>query len=384
MVKVSDLENLPRIRTGEHFQTGNWAVSEGALAAGLTNYYGYPITPSSEIAEFLSVRLPGVGGSFWQLEDEIASIIACIGSSWAGGRSMTATSGPGFSLMMEGLGLGTITETPLVIVNSMRVGPSTGMPTSPAQGDFMQSRFGSHGDFTVPALAPSTVQECFNFTVRAFSIAEIARTPVIILLDQVLSSINERVNIPSKENVATLVYDRKMARGKFPEDLVIPMKPFGCGDHVFGTGLTHNERGTPELSEKTHQALINRIFKKVKKTQKLLPGPEFIDCEDAETIIITYGSQARPAHEAVLRARDQGISAGLIRLRTCWPFPIETISNILKSTKVIIVPEMSLGQLIWPVKFYYDGPASIIHLPKIGGKIVGATEIFLALGGSLA
>ncbi len=378
------LNGLPRARIGTHFQSGNWAIAEGALAAGLTNYYGYPITPSTEIAEFLARRLPDVGGSFWQMEDEIASITACIGSSWTGGRTMTATSGPGFSLMMEGLGLATMTETPLVLVNSMRVGPSTGMPTSPGQGDFMQSRFGSHGDFLVPVLAPSTVQECFDLTLQAFNISEIARTPVILLLDQVLSSMHESVIIPAEKKIAQIIYDRKKARGKLPEDLVPPMRSFGSGAHVFGTGLTHKESGMPDLTESAHQALIQRIFRKLEAANDWLPFPELILCEDADTIVVAYGSQARPAHEAILRAREQGITAGLMRLRSCWPFPQKILKQLSKQVKTIIVPEMSTGQLIWPVERFADRNSSIVHLPKIGGNVVPATEILLALGGSVA
>jgi 2-oxoglutarate ferredoxin oxidoreductase subunit alpha len=378
------LNGLPRTRTGTHFQTGNWAVAEGALAAGLTNYYGYPITPSTEIAEFLARRLPDVGGSFWQMEDEIASITACIGSSWAGGRTMTATSGPGFSLMMEGLGLATMTDTPLVLVNSMRVGPSTGMPTAPGQGDFMQSRFGSHGDFIVPVLAPSTVQECFDLTLQAFSLSEIVRTPVILLLDQVLSSIHESVTIPTEKEISQIVYDRKMAQGKLPGDLVLPMRSFGSGAHVFGTGLTHKENGMPDLTESTHQTMIQRMFQKLEVASDWLPFAQLILCEDADTVVVAYGSQARPAHEAVLRAREQGISAGLMKLLTCWPFPQRTFKQLSKQAKTIIVPELSMGQLIWPVERFADRNASIIHLPKIGGNVVSATEILLALGGSIA
>lgn len=378
------LEGLPRVRTGTHFQTGNWAVAEGALAAGLTNYYGYPITPSTEIAEFLARRLPDIGGSFWQMEDEIASITACIGSSWAGGRTMTATSGPGFSLMMEGLGLAAMTETPLVLVNAMRIGPSTGIPTAPAQGDLMQARFGSHGDILIPVLAPFSVQECFEMTLQAFNISEIMRTPVILLLDQVLSSVHERIEIPQSEKVAQIICDRKTATGKLSSDIVLPMKSFGSGERIFGSGLTHTDQGTPELTEATHQALIKRLFKKIGAGKQWLPSPELILCDDADTIVVAYGSQARPAHDAILAAREQGIAAGLMRLRTCWPFPRKSLKQLSEEITTIVVPELSMGQLIWPVERFVDKNTSIVHLPKIGGQVVSATEILLALGGSVA
>ncbi len=364
-----------KILTGKHFANGNWAIVEGAIASGIAEFFAYPISPASEIVEYVSARLPAVGGkAAFIVEDEIASVNMCIGASWAGSKVMTATSGPGFSLKQEGIGLAYMTETPMVIVNVQRGGPSTGLPTFSAQGDFMQAQFGSHGDYSAIALTPWSVQECFDLTIASFNISESLRSPVILLLDGEVGRMMEEINIPKEEDIK--VIDRKTPppgtdKTTFKQfdvtgqdDLVPPMAHFGEGYKIFGTGLTHTDQGLPLLDEDLHIELIERLFKKVELGKHLFPKTHEYEIDDAEIIVVATGITARAAMEAVLEARSEGIKVGLFRPITVWPFPKERIIELAKQAE-FIVAEMSMGQLIWPVERYSKKECTLVK--RIGG-----------------
>lgn len=364
-----------KVLTGTYFKNGNWAIVEGAIASGIAEFFAYPISPASEIVEYVSYRLPAVGGkAAFIVEDEIASINMCIGASWAGSKVLTATSGPGFSLKQEGLGLAYMTETPLVCANVMRGGPSTGLPTFSAQGDYMQAQFGSHGDYPAIALTPWSVQECFDLTVEAFNISEQLRSPVILLADGEVGRMMEPITIPKEKDIQVL--DRKRPpkntdKSKFrqfdvsgQDDLVPPMAHFGEGYKIFGTGLTHTENGVPKLDEDLHIELITRLYKKLEVNKHLFPESSTYKIEDAEIVVIATGIAARACLQAVMDARDLGIKAGLYRPITVWPFPKEDIEKITKKADIIVV-EMSMGQLIWPVERYAKKSCTLIT--QIGG-----------------
>jgi 2-oxoglutarate ferredoxin oxidoreductase subunit alpha len=345
----------PRVLTGSHFMTGDDACAEGALAANLDFFAGYPITPSTEIAEHLAVRLGPVGGKFVQMEDELASMAAIIGASAAGARSMTATSGPGFSLMMENIGLAAMLETPCVVANVQRASPSTGLPTMVGQSDILQARWGSHGDYGVIAYCPASPQECFDLTVKAFNAADKYRVPTFVLMDEIVGHMTERVVIPEADELENI--PRKGPRHppgektfySFApdEDLVPPMAHAGEGYKVHMTGLTHDERGYPAMFADTHNTLVNRLVDKIRLNADDIVMYEEIQCEDAETIVIAFGCTARSARRAVRQARNEGIKCGLLRLLTVWPFPEKRIRELIDGGKVrrFIVPEVNLGQL---------------------------------------
>ncbi|HUT79990.1 MAG TPA: 2-oxoacid:acceptor oxidoreductase subunit alpha [Candidatus Bathyarchaeia archaeon] len=364
-----------KVLTGKHFTNGNWAIVEGALASGIEEFFAYPISPASEIVEYISARLPAVGGkAAFIVEDEIASVNMCIGASWAGSKVLTATSGPGFSLKQEGIGLAYMTETPLVIINVQRGGPSTGLPTFSAQGDYMQAQFGTHGDYSAIALTPWSVQECFDLTIECFNLSEQLRSPVILLLDGEVGRMMEEITIPKEEDIK--VINRKTPptgtdKSTFKQfditnqkDLVPPMAHFGEGYKIFGTGLTHTDQGLPLLDEDLHTELIERLFKKVEVNKHLFPKPHEYKINDAEIIVVATGITARSAMEAVIEAREEGIKAGLFRPITVWPFPIERISALAKQAE-FIVAEMSMGQLIWPVERYAHKECKLVK--RIGG-----------------
>ncbi|MFX1532831.1 MAG: 2-oxoacid:acceptor oxidoreductase subunit alpha [Promethearchaeota archaeon] len=373
-------EKAQRVLTGSHFQNGNWACFEGAMAAGLTSFYGYPITPSSEILEMASIRLKPFGDIFRQMEDEIASIIACIGASWAGGKAMTATSGPGFSLMQEGVGLASFTETPLVLVNSQRAGPSTGIPTAVAQGDIMQCAFGSHGDYMNVTIAPESVQECFDLTVEGFNVSERLRVPVIILLDQSVSSSHERLDIPPAEEIK--LYSRPKTPEEAISDLIPPMPSFGEGKNVFSTGLSHDSKGLPNMDPDIYESLIKRLFQKVLKHQNILPPPETALTEDAEVLFVAIGSVARVVEEAVSYAREKGEKVGLFRPRTVWPFPYQPFSKVLSRSAIqrIVVIEMNMGQLVYPIKTFAPSDVEVISKRVVQARPARLTEILGDIG----
>jgi 2-oxoglutarate ferredoxin oxidoreductase subunit alpha len=368
---------------------GNEAVVEGAIAAGLRFFAGYPITPSTEIAEQAAAKLPTVGGKFIQMEDEIASMAAVCGASLAGVKSMTATSGPGFSLKQENLGFAVKGEIPCVVVNVQRVGPSTGMPTSPAQGDVMQARWGSHGDHEIVALCPSSVEEAFRLTVEAFNIAEEYRTPVILLMDEVIGHLREKVVLPSKEEL-TIKHREKpsvppekykpfaMDQGRIPG--VPPLAAYGEGYRFHVTGLTHGEDGFPTNNPAIAEKQIKRINEKISSNRKALCKVERFFLNDAEVVVVAYGATARSARKAVKDAREQGIKAGLLRPITIWPFVEDALSEVKANLpKAVIVPEMNLGQLVLPVRRVMGDSVPVIQINKLAGQLIEPEEILSAI-----
>ena len=360
---------------------GNEACVEGALLAGVRFFAGYPITPASEIAEGMAVRLPKLGGVFMQMEDEIASMAAVIGASIAGSKSMTASSGPGICLKQENIGFAAITEVPCVIVNSQRGGPSTGLPTKPSQGDVMQARWGTHGDHPMIALAPSDVNEVLHITIKAINFSEKYRTPVMLLLDEVISHMREKVNIPSREEIELI--DRKKPTVdkenflpfKADEDLVPPMANFGSGYRYHLTGLVHNEKGFPTSNSKEVDQLIRRLTNKVELNKKDIIIEEEFLLDDAKVAIIAYGSVARAAERTVKLAREKGIKAGLLKLITLWPFSDETINRLAEQVDLIIVPELNLGQMSREVQRAAEGKCRVIPYGRVDGELINPVEI---------
>jgi 2-oxoglutarate ferredoxin oxidoreductase subunit alpha len=369
-------ERSPRVLTGSHFMNGDTACAEGALAAGCLYFGGYPITPSTEIAERLARRMPEVGGAYVQMEDELGSIMSVLGASWAGTRSMTATSGPGFSLMVETIGLAAITETPCVIVNVQRGGPSTGLPTLVAQADIMQARWGTHGDVQGIALAPSSCQEMFDLTVRAFNLADRFRHPVVILADEAIGHLTERVVIPEADAIPRVPRRRPTdpPGGEYlpyrPIDgtLVPPMPRAGNGYRMHITGLTHDERGYPATDAATHDRLVRRLYDKVGNFTSEITQIEEHGLEDADVAVIAFGSTARTARRAVAQAREAGIRAGILRPITLWPFPEDEIRHVAARVRAIVVAELNLGQVRREVERVVDVPVVGAH--HAGGVIM--------------
>lgn len=367
------------------FVLGDMACVYGGLLAGCSFFAGYPITPASEVAEGMARLLPRVGGTCIQMEDEIGSIAACIGAAWAGAKSMTATSGPGFSLMMENYGFAVMTETPCVIVNVQRTGPSTGQPTMGAQGDMMQVRWGTHGDFEAIALAPSTVQECMDFTIEAFNLSEKYRNPVCLMTDGEIGHLRERIVIPDEDELEIIdrvpaTVDKKdfipFSNSQTRNSKVPDFPFFGTGYRTYVTGLTHDIRGFPATDkQKDHEQLVLRITSKITDDRDKLTMVERINLDDAEIALVTYGATARPAESAMNMARKKGIKVGLLRLKLVWPFPIKEIEKLASKVRKIIVPEMNLGQIVHPVREYAAGKCEVISAPKIGGELHFPMEI---------
>ena len=362
------------VNTENYFIQGNEACARGALKAGCRFFAGYPITPSTEIAEDMAVFLPQEGGSFIQMEDEISALGAVIGAVWGGQKAMTATSGPGISLMQEHIGYAAMTEAPLVIVNMQRGGPSTGQPTMAAQGDMMQARWGSHGDYEVIALSPSSVQECFDFTVEAFNLAEEYRVPVMVMGDEIVGHMREKITVPDKVKIIP----RKMPEEgpetflpyKADPEGVSPMPPFGAGYKMHITGLTHDERGYPDTSRpETHSKLVKRLCNKILKNRDKICRAKELYTEDADIIVVSYGAPSRSAITAVKQAREKGIKAGHIKLETAWPFPDEIVKSATEGAKKVFVVEMNLGQMVHEVERVVCGASDVELLPKIGGEM---------------
>jgi 2-oxoglutarate ferredoxin oxidoreductase subunit alpha len=376
------------VLTGKHLMQGDVACAEGAIAAGCRFFAGYPITPATEIAERMARRMIEVSGMFVQMEDELASMAAIIGASWAGAKAMTATSGPGFSLMQENIGLAAMTETPCVIVNVMRGAPSTGQPTEGAQQDVMQSKWGSHGDYGIIALAPASVQEMFDLTIECFNLAEAYRAPTFLLADGFTGHLWERVVIPSPEEIKIvqrkkpLVSPDKYIPFKPDKDLVPPMACFGEGYRVHVTGLTHNEYGYPKTDDpKIQSELVHRLSDKISKnSDKIVKTYEFM-LEDAEVAVIAYGIPSRSSLNAVKRAREAGIKAGLLRLVTVWPFPEKKVEELSNNVKAIVVPEMNCGQVVREVERVAK-ETPVHFLSKIGGEPHSPSEIFEVIRGA--
>lgn len=361
---------------------GNEACVEGAITAGMRFFAGYPITPSTEIAEFSAQKLPRVGGKFIQMEDEIASMAAIIGASLTGLKSMTATSGPGFSLKQENIGYASIAEVPCVIVNVQRGGPSTGLPTSPAQGDVMQARWGTHGDHPIIALTPSSVRETFDLTVKAFNLSEKYRVPVVLLLDEVIAHMREKIEIPSKDEIE--IINRKKPEGNIEDykpyeakdkDLVPAIASYGEGYRFHVTGLIHDETGFPSNSPDVAEKLIRRLIDKIEINKEDIILYEEYNLEDAEIAIVAYGSTARSAKSAIDMARDIGIKVGLFRPITIWPVADKVIDKLSKKVKTIIVAEMNLGQYVYEIERIASKNCNIISYGRVNGELITPDEI---------
>lgn len=375
----------PEVLTGKHFMNGDTACAEGALAAGCDFFGGYPITPSTEVAERLARRMPDTGGVFIQMEDELASMAAIIGASSAGARSMTATSGPGFSLMMENLGLAIMTETPCVVVNIQRGSPSTGLPTMAGQSDVMQAKWGSHGDYEIVAYAPWSVQEIFDLMILAFNVADRYRVPVLMMSDEVIGHMVERVVIPPAEQIVR----RERKRPEHPpngafkpflvedDDLVPPMAHAGEGYRVHITGLTHDEQGYPDMNPVTHHKLVTRLREKILRNADDIIRTEAHYLDDARIAVISFGCTARSARRAVLDARAKGIPAGLLRLISLWPFPEQLVKSLAEQVDSIIVAEMNLGQISREVERHVAQPVHGVH--HAGGAMITPEQILNAI-----
>jgi 2-oxoglutarate/2-oxoacid ferredoxin oxidoreductase subunit alpha len=358
---------------------GNEACALGALAAGCRFYAGYPITPSSEISEEMARQLPGLDGVFVQMEDEIASLAAVIGASLGGVKSMTATSGPGYSLMQEHVGFATMAEIPCVIVNVMRGGPSTGMPTFPSQGDVMQARWGTHGDHPAIVLVPASVREVFDLTVRAFNLSERFRNPVQVLYDEVIGHIAERVSLPGVVEVTDRPKPACAPADYLPYAAsasgIPPLPAFGDGYRFHVTGLTHDERGFPTTDPQRSGALLSRLQAKVEQhADEIVDVEEFL-VEDAEVVVFAYGIVARAAHDAVVRARAAGIRAGLLRPRVLWPFPDAAVAAVARRAGNVLVAEMNLGQIVHEVTRAAAGATTVSSLLRSDGEPITPTQI---------
>ncbi|MEO0132138.1 MAG: 2-oxoacid:acceptor oxidoreductase subunit alpha [candidate division WOR-3 bacterium] len=360
----------------KYFMQGNIACAEGALAAGCRYYAGYPITPSSEIMEHLSKRLPEVGGVFMQMEDEIASICSMIGAAWTGAKVMTATSGPGFSLMLEGIGYAVMTETPCVIVDVQRAGPATGQATKPAQGDIMQARWGAHGDYRIIALAPWSVQEMYDLTITAFNLSEKYRVPTILLADEVVAHLKESFVVKPEIEI----YNRDQTITKTPfgteeEDGVPPMPCFGQGAQLLITGSTHNEYGIRKVADPdVHERLVLRLCKKIDNHKKDICLTEKYYTDDAEYLFVAYGITARSSYAVIQELQKSQVKAGLLRYLTIWPFDEETLINCAQKSRVVFVPEMNQGQLILEIKRVLPDK-KVVGISKTRGEAIYPSDI---------
>jgi len=374
------------VLTGVHFIDGDHAACEGALAAGCRFVAGYPITPSTEIVERFAHRIPKVGGVFIQMEDELAASIAIQGAVWGGQKVMNVTSGPGLSLMMEHLGYAFITETPCVWIDVQRCGPSTGMPTGPAQHDMMQVKWGSHGDFQIIALCPNSPQECFDFTIRAFNMAETWRVPVFLMMDEVVGHMTERVDIPEASEIE--VVERKWTKKKpgeykvyetTPEDPVPEMVKAGDGYRIHVTGLTHNEKGYPDMTVPNQERMLGRLIGKITQNAHKLVDVREDGVEGADVVVVSYGITSRVAMAAVEQARAKGAKVGSARLVIAWPFPAERMKEIARTAKVFVVPEMNMGQMVQEVERAVAGAAKVVSVPHAGGSVHEVDTILNAI-----
>jgi len=369
------------MRKAEFWQ-GNVAIAHGAIAAGCRFFGGYPITPSSEIAEVMAEELPRVNGKFIQMEDEIGGIAAAIGASIAGVKAMTATSGPGFSLKQENLGLAYMAEIPLVVVDVMRGGPSTGLPTSISQQDVMQARWGTHGDHATIAYSPASVQECYEITVKAFNMAERFRQPVLIMSDEVLGHMREKVYVPAKEEIKlvnrkkpTVDPEEFMAYKADPEDNIPPMAGFGDGYRWHVTGLTHNEWGFPTNDKDEIAKKSKRLMDKVNAYRDEIVEYDAEFTEDADIVVVSYGSVARSALTTVKQAREAGMKVGYFRPVTLWPFPDKEIEALAEKARRIVVPELNYGQMVLEVERAVHGKADVLPLNMVNGELFKPKDI---------
>ncbi len=356
--------------TKVHFWQGNQACAEAAITAGCRFFAGYPITPAGEIGENLARRLPQLGGIAMQMEDEIASISAVIGASWAGAKAMTATSGPGFSLMQENIGYAFMTETPCLIVDVQRVGPSTGQPTKCSQGDVMQTRWGVHGDYASIVLSPNSVQEMHDLTIKAFNLAEKFRTPVVLLADEIVAHMREPMVVPPKEEVeiANRRRPKPAQRAFFGRQEVPPMPLFGDGFNVSVTGSTHNEFGYRSTADPIiHRGLVERLVGKIRNNAGEIIDFEEYGTKECQVCFVSYGCTSRAVYEAVDLTKRRGINAGFIRLKTLWPFPNQVLEDVARNAKIMFVPEMNLQQIFYEVERVVHGKIPVVPINKIGG-----------------
>lgn len=381
----TDVKGDGVVLTGVHFLDGDHACAEGAIAAGCRFFAGYPITPSTEIAERIAQRFPLIGGTFIQMEDELASMAAILGAAWAGTRAMTVTSGPGFSLMQENIGLGVMTETPCVVVDVQRGGPSTGLPTLTGQQDMMQARWGAHGDYEIIALAPASPQECFDLTITCFNLAEQYRVPVLFMMDECVGHMTEKVVIPEPEKLQ--VVPRRWFKGR--KDEYRPFKPAedgvpwmvraGKDYRIHITGLTHDERGYPVINAECQNWCVRRLVDKIRQNaEKIVMVDEHL-LDDAEVVVVAYGISARVAFKAIADARRRGVRVGMLRLVTVWPFPERRVAELARRVKAFVMPEINLGQVFLELQRVVAGRCATRHVPHCGGWVHNPEEIFQAI-----
>ena len=362
---------------------GNAACAEGAISAGVRFYAGYPITPSTEVAERMAARLPEYGGVFIQMEDEIASMAAVIGASIGGMRTLTATSGPGFSLKQENLGYAIMAEIPCVVVNVQRMGPSTGAPTAPAQGDVMQARWGTHGDHPIIAFSPASVYETYYLTVAAVNLSQKLRQPIVILLDEVIGHMREKVLIPEEGRLMVEKSSDKIPPDWKPYDDkgVTPLVPFGFGHYYHVTGLFHDQYGFPTTDPPQVERSLDRLHEKMEKYRDEIVLTNYIGHKEPRVVIVTYGCTVRSARAVVKKAYWQNREqVGLLSLQTIWPFPDREIKALAKQADVILVPEMNMGQIVGEVEKHVAGEAEVVPINRYDGEMITPDEISEALG----
>jgi 2-oxoglutarate ferredoxin oxidoreductase subunit alpha len=377
--------NPAAVLTGPHFLDGDQACCEGALAAGANFAAGYPITPSTEVVERFAARIPTVGGVFIQMEDELASSIAILGAAWAGAKVFTVTSGPGFSLMMEHIGLAAMTETPCVFVDVQRGGPSTGLPTLPGQADMMQARWGSHGDYEIIALCPNSPQECFDLMIDAFNVSEKYRVPVLFMMDECVGHMTEKVLIPPADQLE--IFPRRYT--SLPPAEYRPFKPgpdqipemvkAGDGYRFHITGLTHDERGYPAMNWRAQDKLVRRLVEKIRNNVDHIVRYEERDMDDAEIVVVAYGITSRVALRALQMARAEGIRAGLHRPIVVWPFPEKRLRALAEKVKAFVVVEMNYGQMVYEVERCAAGKARTVLVEHGGGTVHNPADVLQAI-----
>ncbi len=377
------------VLTGAHFIDGDVACAEGCLAAGARFVAGYPITPSTEIVERYAARIPKVGGCFIQMEDELAASIAILGGAWGGKKVMTVTSGPGFSLMMEHIGLAYMLETPCMYVNVQRGGPSTGLPTQPGQQDMMQARFGSHGDYEVIALSPKSPQECFDLAIQGMNMAEKYRTPVMFMMDECVGHMTERVIIPDAEEIE--VEPRKFTDApvgdylpyKAGENCIPDMVKVGDGHRFHVTGLTHDERGYPVMTADCQANMLGRMRNKLKIHENDIIRYEEDQVDGADIVVVAYGITSRVTFPAIRKAREEGLKVGFIRLVVVWPFPEERIRELSSKVGAFVLPELNMGQVVLELERVAKGGAKVFRVPHAGGSVHNPEDIYKAIKESL-
>jgi 2-oxoglutarate ferredoxin oxidoreductase subunit alpha len=373
------------VLTGTHYLDGDFACGEAAMAAGCRFVAGYPITPSTEIVERIARRFPMMGGIFIQMEDELASMASVVGASWTGTKSMTVTSGPGFSLMMENIGLAAMMETPCVVVNVQRGGPSTGLPTMVGQADMMQARWGSHGDYSIIALSPSSPQEAFNLTIDAFNLSEVYRVPVLMMMDECVGHMTEKVVIPPADEID--IVPRKLTT-KSPEEF-LPYKLNGAlapefaragdGYRFHTTGLTHDERGYPVMSAECQEQCVRHLIDKINLNVDRIVRFEEEGVEGADVVVVSYGITSRVARMGVELARERGIKVGTLRLVVVWPFPEKRVRELAQRIRAFVVPEINNGQIVLEVERCAGGNATAIAVPHMGGAVHDPNDICAAI-----